>query len=127
MSHYVEEIDILLAKMFALKRDVLPANRNGVDQYLHHVWTRSTTLTAAFRRPPVIDKWLLNRFKDYTQDAQKRLTENLKAAKYNIDGEDTLRRICGPEPIEKVFTFDFPLNDPHNVFFSTFSLFYASS
>ncbi|PIL29978.1 hypothetical protein GSI_07889 [Ganoderma sinense ZZ0214-1] len=104
MSRYAEEIDTLLAKMFALKRDVLPANRNGVDQYLHHVWTCGTTLTAAFRRMPTTgDQELpsLDRFQSYTQDCQERLRENLETAKYNIDGESALGRICGPGPIEK--------------------------
>ncbi|KAM5542128.1 hypothetical protein V8D89_004211 [Ganoderma adspersum] len=31
IGHYVEEIDVLLAKMFALKHDVLPVNQNRVD------------------------------------------------------------------------------------------------
>ena len=110
MSHYVEEIDVLLAKMFALKRDVLPANRNGVDQYLHHVWTRSTTLTAAFRRPLPSESPLGERFKDYTLACLDHLTENLKTARYTIDGEDALIRVRGPDPIEKVFNANFRVN-----------------
>ncbi len=103
MRSYAEKIDVLLAKMFAIKRDVLPANRNGVDHYLYNVWTRSTKLTAAFGRPTAIDKGLLNRFEDYAQAGQKRLVENLETINYKIDAEDTLTRICGPGPIEKVF------------------------
>ena len=104
MTHYADEIDTLLAKMFAVKRDVLPTNRNGVYEYLHHLWTRITTLTAGFRRsPPVGDKRLLDRFKVYTQACQDRLIGNLEEAEYTICGADTLTDICGPGPIEKVF------------------------
>ena len=104
-------------------------NLIGVDQYLHHVWTRSTTLTVAIRRRcPSIDKALFNRFKDHTQAIQERLTRNLEAEKYDIDGEDTLSRIRGPGPIEKVNTFNCQRGTLCNCFFfSTFSLFYISS
>ena len=102
MSDHVTKIDILLAKMFELKRYVLPANRNAVEQYLHHVWTCITSLTAAFRRVHIDDE-LLRLFERYTSASERRLAENLKTIRYDIDAEDTLALICGPGPIEKVF------------------------
>ncbi|PIL29961.1 hypothetical protein GSI_07872 [Ganoderma sinense ZZ0214-1] len=100
MSDYAAKIDVLLAKMFALKTHVLPANRNAMEQYLLPVWTIATMLTAAFRRVDV-DEQLLQRFEDYTEAEEKRLAENLKTAKYDIDAQDTLDLIRGPGRIEK--------------------------
>ncbi len=106
MSDYVAKIDVVLAKMFALKPLVLPANRNAMEQYLYWVWTMVTMLTAAFRRVDV-DEQLLRRFEDYTQAEENRLSENLKTAKYDIDAQDTLDLIRGPGRIEKVFPLDY--------------------
>ena len=101
MSDYAVKIDVVLAKMFALKAHLLPANRNAIEQYLFTVWTIVTMLTAAFRRVE-IDEQLLHRFEDYTKSEEQRLAENLKTAKYDIDARDTLDLICGPGRIEKV-------------------------
>ena len=101
MSDYAAKIDVVLAKMFALKTHLLPANRNAIEQYLFTVWTIVTMLTVAFRRVE-IDEQLLHRFEDYTKSEEQRLAENLKTAKYDIDAQDTLDLICGPGRIEKV-------------------------
>ena len=93
MSDYARKIDFLLAKMFALKPLVLPANHNAMDQYLGTVWTRVTTLTYAFRRVH-IDETLLSKFVDYTKSEESRLLENLKMAKYDIDAQGTLIAIA---------------------------------
>ena len=101
MSDYAAKIDILLAKMFSLKRQALPTNRNGIEQYLCTVWTRVSTLTAAFRRVEV-DEALLRKFEDYTEAEEDRLLRNLETVKYDIDARDTLELIRGPGRIEKV-------------------------
>ena len=101
MSDYAEKIDVLLAKMFALKDLVLWVNRKAMEQYLWIVWTSVTMLTNAFRRVDV-NEALLSKFDDYTRSEESRLLENLKMVKYNIDERDTLEVICGPGRIEKV-------------------------
>lgn len=101
MSDYAAKIDVILAKIFALKAHVLPANRNAMEQYLYYVWTMVTMLTTAFRRVDV-DEQLLHRFEEYTLAEEKRLGENLKTTKYDIDARDTLDLIRGPGRIEKV-------------------------
>ncbi|TBU21891.1 hypothetical protein BD311DRAFT_869699 [Dichomitus squalens] len=100
MSDYASKIDVLLAKMFALKPHVLPANRNAMERYLWVVWTCVTMLTNAFRRMDV-DEALLSKFDDYTKSEENRLLKNLETAKYDIDARDTLELICGPGRIEK--------------------------
>lgn len=126
MSNHVSEIDVLLAKMFALKRDVLPENRNAVEQYLHEVWTSVTTLTAAFRRVDINEE-LQRRFEDYTCASEGRLKEDLEAVKYEIDAEDTLALICGPGPIEKVFLFGRRVNSTNRCLLSVSSPYCISS
>ena len=104
MSNYAAKIDSLLANMSALKTHVLPDNRNTTERYLGTVWPLVTMLTAAFRRIEV-DKQLLHRFEDYTQDEEKRLSENLRTVKFYIDTQDTLDLIRGQGRIEKVLLF----------------------
>ncbi|TBU25684.1 hypothetical protein BD311DRAFT_492317 [Dichomitus squalens] len=100
MSDYAAKIDVLLAKMFSLKRYALPTNRNAIEQYLGTVWTRISTLTAAFRRVEV-DEALLRKFEDYTESEEDRLLRNLETVKYDIDARDTLELIRGPGRVEK--------------------------
>ena len=114
MSNYAGKIDVLLAKMFALKPLVLPANRNSVEEYLRYVWKHVTTLTAAFRKVDV-DAQLLHKFEDYTQAEESRLLENLKTTKFVIDAQNTLDLIRGPGGIEKVVPSNLSMNDTHHV------------
>ncbi|KAI1785577.1 hypothetical protein LXA43DRAFT_899476 [Ganoderma leucocontextum] len=100
MSDYAKKINILLAKMFALRPLVLPANRNEMEKYLSYVWTAVAMLTSAFRRVDV-DEQILHHFDDYTQAEEKRLSENLQTVKYIIDTPDTAYLICGLGRIEK--------------------------
>ena len=121
MSDYAGKIDVLLAKMFALKPLVLPANRNAMERYLWVVWTCVTMLTNAFRRVD-IDETLLSKFDDYTKSEESRLLKNLETVKYDIDARDTLELIRGPGRIEKVYYFYFVDDDLRfNYFFSTCS------
>ncbi|RPD56321.1 hypothetical protein L226DRAFT_469232 [Lentinus tigrinus ALCF2SS1-7] len=100
MSDYAAKIDVILAKMFSLKAQVLPANRNAVEQYLNHVWTMITMLTSAFRRTP-IDESVMSKFESYTKQEENRLRQNLKDVKYDFDARDTVDIVRGPGRIEK--------------------------
>ena len=101
MSDYAAKIDVILAKMFSLKAQVLPANRNAVEQYLNIVWTLVTALTSAFRRTPV-DESLMNKFESYTKREESRLRQNLTDVRYDFDARDTVDIVRGPGRIEKV-------------------------
>lgn len=111
MSNYAEKIDIILAKMFTLKPDILPANQNSVEQYLHHVWVSVTTLTFAFWQADV-NNAVLHCFKEYTHTYQSRLTSRLGKMKFCVNTADAVRLICGPGLIEKVSPIKW-LNDLH--------------
>ncbi len=104
MSSYAEKIDGSLANMLGIKPQVLPANRDAIDQYLGFVWIIVTKLTAAFRRV-YVDEQILHHFEAYTQAEEARLSVNLEDAKYIINAQDTVELICGPGRIETVLSF----------------------
>ncbi|RPD55866.1 hypothetical protein L227DRAFT_579346 [Lentinus tigrinus ALCF2SS1-6] len=101
MSDYAAKIDVILAKMFSLKAQVLPANRNAVEQYLGIVWTLATMLTSAFRRRTPIDESVMSKFESYTKQEENRLRQNLKDVKYDFEARDTVDLVRGPGRIEK--------------------------
>ena len=101
MSDYASKIDIIFAKMFSLRAQVLPANRTTVERYLHKVWAPVTLYTAAFRRC-AIDESLMSIFASHTNAEESRLRRNLDTVRYDIDAWDTLELVRGPGGIEKV-------------------------
>ena len=101
MSDYAAKIDIILAKMFSIKSEVLPANRSSVDKYLDTVWQLISELTTGLRRIPM-DDVLFSKFESYIKWEEDRLHTNLKTVKYDIDAADTLELVRGPGRIEKV-------------------------
>ncbi|KAI9464112.1 hypothetical protein BJY52DRAFT_1221492 [Lactarius psammicola] len=104
---YANKIDELFAKMEGIRTEVLPPNRNSVDEYFHFGWKFVHTLTAAVN-PLLPDPGTsnLDRFSSYLAAEEARLSTNLKAVDYIIDGTDTLTLITGVGRIEKTV---FPL------------------
>ena len=101
--NYAKRIEELFAKMEGVRSDVLPPNRETIDDYFTYVWEPVHTLTAAVISlqpgPNNPDK-----FKPYLEAEEARLAANLKAVDYIIDGTDTLTLITGVGRIEKVST-----------------------
>jgi hypothetical protein len=89
--------------MEGIRTEVLPANRRLIDHYFTFVWKRVQKLTAAVPSPlylPLDPE----KFAPYLEAEVTRLSTNLKAVKYIIDGTDTLSLITGVGRIEKVGT-----------------------
>ncbi|KAI1785192.1 hypothetical protein LXA43DRAFT_1100597 [Ganoderma leucocontextum] len=76
-TKYQGMITSICAKMFAIRSQVLPANRHAVDKYLQTVWKNISIL------------------------GNSRLREGLETVKYDIDAMDTLLLVTGPGRIEK--------------------------
>ncbi|TBU55048.1 hypothetical protein BD310DRAFT_934540 [Dichomitus squalens] len=95
----------IFAKMFAIRPQVHPANRNAVDKYLRTVWRKLSTLTSSLVTTYQSDA-LQERFKSYVEEEEQRLREGLETVKYDIDAMDTLLLTTGPGRIEKYL---FPL------------------
>ncbi len=100
---YANKIEELFAKMEGIRAEVLPPNRKSIDEYFHFGWKFVHTLTAAVT-PSVPEPGTsnLDRFKSYLEEEEARLSTNLKAVDYIIDGTDTLTLITGVGRIEKV-------------------------
>ncbi|KAI0252756.1 hypothetical protein BJV78DRAFT_266553 [Lactifluus subvellereus] len=102
---YAEKMENLFAKMEGVRADVLPTNREHIDNYFASVWWDIHRLTAAVHqlrpRPDNLEK-----LQSYLETEETRLSDNLKAVDYIIDGSDTLTLITGVGRIEKTV---FPL------------------
>ncbi|KAH8987639.1 hypothetical protein EDB92DRAFT_1948471 [Lactarius akahatsu] len=104
---YANKIEELLAKMEGIRAEVLPPNRKSIDEYFTYSWKFIHTLTAAVT--PLLPEpgtSNLDRFRSYLEAEDARLSTNLKAVDYIIDGTDTLTLIMGVGRIEKTI---FPL------------------
>jgi len=89
--------------MEGIRTEVLPANRGLIDLYFTFGWKQVHKLTAAVPSP-LYFTFDPEKFKSYLEAEETRLSANLKAVKYIIDGTDTLSLITGVGRIEKVGT-----------------------
>ena len=89
--------------MEGVRAEVLPPNRRSVDNYFQLVWGLVHTLTAAVTPlQPDSGPSGGDEFESYLEAEEARLSANLKAVDYTIDGTDTLTLITGVGRIEKV-------------------------
>ena len=89
--------------MEGVRAEVFPPNRHFVDDYFTFGWDTLHTLTAAviqLQPEPGPSTW--DKFKSYLEAEEARLSTNLTAVDYVIDGTDTLALITGTGRIEKV-------------------------
>ncbi|KAJ6515406.1 hypothetical protein C8R45DRAFT_208195 [Mycena sanguinolenta] len=100
MARYVGKIKDLLAKMFALRLHVLPANRVSVNKYLESIYHGVTTLHSGLN-PCFINDSLQEKFTSYVDAEEARLRGNLEAISYDIDALNTLYLITGEGRIER--------------------------
>jgi hypothetical protein len=100
---YAKRIEELFSKMEGVRADVLPPNREAIDDYFTYVWEPVHTLTAAvLALQPESSN--LEKFMLHLDEEEARLGTNLKAVGYIIDGTDTLGVITGGGRIERVST-----------------------
>jgi hypothetical protein len=59
MIAYQDKINGLYAKMFGIATDILPANRESVNTYLHYMWKWFYLLTSSFESRSVMPFALL--------------------------------------------------------------------
>ncbi|KAJ7129233.1 hypothetical protein C8R44DRAFT_776236 [Mycena epipterygia] len=100
MTRYVGKIRDLLAKMFALRLNVLAANRGSVNKYLDSIYHGVTTLHSALN-PCYINESLQEKFNSYVEAEETRLRGNLEEISYDIDAPNTLSLITGEGRIER--------------------------
>ncbi|KAK6985237.1 hypothetical protein R3P38DRAFT_3291978 [Favolaschia claudopus] len=100
-SMYAAKIRELIAKMFALRTRVLPANRAAVNTYLDTIYRDVTSLESALA-PCFVNETLQAKFNSYVMAEEARLLANLEAVDYDLDALDTVPLITGPGRIERV-------------------------
>jgi hypothetical protein len=100
---YAQKIEYLFSRMEGIRAEVLPPNRELVDYYFTNVWKRVHRLTDAAPSSLYLSFDPEN-FQSYLEAEETRLSTNLKAVNYIIDGTDTLSLITGEGRIEKVGT-----------------------
>ncbi|KAI9438366.1 hypothetical protein H4582DRAFT_1815213 [Lactarius indigo] len=99
---YAEKIEELCAKMEGIRAEVLTPNREFIDDYFTYGWDTIHTLTAAvISLQPEPGPNTSDKFKLYLEAEEARLSANLKAVDYIIDGTDTFTLITGVGRIEK--------------------------
>ena len=89
--------------MEGIREEVLPPNRALIDYYFTYVWKQVHKLTAGWPSPLYLS-FDPQKFQSYLEAEETRLSTNLKAVNYIIDGTDTLSLITGEGRIEKVGT-----------------------
>ncbi|KAJ7115777.1 hypothetical protein C8R44DRAFT_213727 [Mycena epipterygia] len=100
MSIYATKIRELIAKMFALRALVLPANRTAVNSYLEAIYQGVTSLESALA-PCYVNEALQEKFSSYVEGEEARLRGNLEAVDYDLDAANTLTLVTGQGRIER--------------------------
>ena len=101
MTIYANKIRELIAKMFALRTLVLPANRTAVNTYLESIYRDVTSLESGVQ-PCYVNEALQEKFSSYVEAEEARLRGNLEAVEYDIDAANTLALVTGEGRIERV-------------------------
>ncbi|RDX47112.1 hypothetical protein OH76DRAFT_1527023 [Lentinus brumalis] len=105
MCTYRDKINVIIAKMFFLRRSIRLVDQEVLDIYLAGVHREAETLTRAFRPEPVsVPPGLAKLFQERGDNVEGRLRKGLETVRYLIDAPDTLSLIIGPERVEeKIF------------------------
>ncbi|KAJ6591119.1 hypothetical protein DFH09DRAFT_1138663 [Mycena vulgaris] len=100
MQVYVNKINNLLSKMFAILPKIMPANKSSANSYLETVYRPIYTLTESLNGCNV-NEGLQERFATYVAAEEARLRVNLEAVQYDIDALDTLTLVTGEGRIDR--------------------------
>ncbi|KAJ7777905.1 hypothetical protein DFH07DRAFT_730843 [Mycena maculata] len=100
MSIYATKIRELIAKMFALRTLVLPANRIAVNSYLETIYHGVVSLESGLA-PCFVSEALQDKFRSYVDSEEARLRGNLEAVDYDLDAANTLTLVTGEGRIER--------------------------
>ena len=88
--------------MFSVISYLLPENRQWADNYLAVVWRFVAQITESLQAPEIDAAVVAETFSAHTELEQKRISDNLQAIHYQIDGLDTLHVVIGPGRMENV-------------------------
>ncbi|EKM56765.1 uncharacterized protein PHACADRAFT_172445 [Phanerochaete carnosa HHB-10118-sp] len=100
---YRDKIRRIFARMFVLRRHVLPRNRSLVDNYLHQTWTDSAKIVESLQPAASILRHFDHKFIDYLSSEERRIRENLEGINYNLDAVETIVTVVGSGRVEGLF------------------------
>ncbi|KAJ6593779.1 hypothetical protein B0H19DRAFT_34811 [Mycena capillaripes] len=100
MSIYATKIREVIAKMFALRTRVLPANRTAVNSYLESIYQGVTSLESGLA-PCYVNEALQEKFNLFVEAEEARLRGNLEAVDYDLDAAATVTLVTGEGRIER--------------------------
>lgn len=105
---YHRRILRILSMISITSIEVLPANRKVVNDFLGSWELREIKYILAGLQDSDNDgddDWdsaLFDRFRAHVLEEEARMKQVLELVFYNIDDENTLRLVCGPDRLEKV-------------------------
>ena len=103
MSAYRDKVDVIIGKMFSLRRTIRMVDQEVLTIYLTGVHTEAETLTHAFDPDPVtVPPELVRLFRERDEAVETGLRQGLETVRYIIDAPDTLSLILGSGRIEDV-------------------------
>ena len=107
VHHYFGLIQLLMSRIPIAVDEVLPVNRPMLDYFTTHwcIYGLDMILAGICRSMDNIEndsRLFHQRFKEYVDAEEKKLTESLERVAYRIDAENTLFLVTGSERLEKV-------------------------
>lgn len=105
---YHRRIIRILSMISTTSIEVLPANREMASDFVRSGWLCEIKYILAGLQDydeDGEDDWdsaLFDRFRDHVLGEETRMKQVLELLSYNVDDENTLRLVCGPDRLEKV-------------------------
>ena len=121
MASYRDRLNLLIAKLFAVRPSISTVDQEVLDAYLSYVHRHVHTLTRSFRfdkrlgehDPRALPPHLATLFKTRTGAEEDDIRAALKTIRYVVDARDTLRLIVKARRLEMVRSklFAAPVDD----------------
>jgi hypothetical protein len=105
-TSYCVKIEEIFDAMIRLSYEVLPENRQAINNYINSVWRLVTVFVQSIERAGTLD--LHSEFESYVTAEESRIQRNFEEFKYRIDDPDFVQFISGEGRLETVIYTTFP-------------------
>ena len=100
-TSYCKKIEEIFDAIIHLAGEVLPENRQELNEYISVVWDRIMTWVRSISREEGTEE-LRSKFESYLIVEEVKLHRNLEEVLYDIDSYDTVKLIAGKGRVETV-------------------------
>ncbi|KAF9654056.1 hypothetical protein BDM02DRAFT_1189800 [Thelephora ganbajun] len=104
-TSYCEKIEEILGAIIHLADEVLPENRDNVNDYISRTWRYVMVWVRSIKRAGGTEE-LRTKFESYVTAEEARLRQNLEHIAYHINTPDTVKLVVGNSRFE---TYLFPI------------------